>query len=156
MTSGQTVPVTMNAYEVDPRLTRGAISRRFWAYMIDVIMILIWSWIVSIGIAFFGLITFGFGWALFALVPLTAIAYNALTIGGRAQATVGMRALGLRAVDSVTGGPVHVVTAAVHALLFYVAIGTFALWAIDILIGLFRNDSRFGHDLLTGITIIRP
>ncbi|WP_112663594.1 RDD family protein [Microvirga flavescens] len=157
MTGGPVVQSTIiNAYEINPRLTRGVISRRFWAYIVDIVMIAIWSVIVSIGIFMFGLLTIGFGWVLFSLVPLTAIAYNALTIGGRSQATVGMRVMGLRAVDTLTGGPVHVITAAVHALLFYVAVGTFALWALDILIGLFRNDSRFGHDLLTGITVIRP
>ena len=46
-----------------------------------------------------GLLTFGLGWALFALVPLTAIIYNAVTIGGPAQATVGMRVAGLKVLD---------------------------------------------------------
>lgn len=156
MTSGPTMtPVTINAYEVDPRLTQGTISRRLFAYVVDVIMILIWSMIVSVAIAFLGVLTFGFGWALFGLVPLTAIVYNALMIGGRSQATVGMKMMGLRVVDSLTGGRVHVITAAAHALLFYVAVGTFALWLLDFLIGAFRNDSRFGHDLLTGVTFIR-
>ena len=45
--------------------------------------------------------------------------------------------------------------AAVHALLFYVAVSTFLLWACDILLGMFRDDRRFVHDLLTGFIVVR-
>ena len=38
-----------------------------------------------------------------------------------------MRMMGLRVVDAGSGGPVDKITAAVHALLFYVAAGTFVL-----------------------------
>jgi uncharacterized RDD family membrane protein YckC len=65
-----------------------------------------------------------------------------------------MRAAGLRVVDSGTGGRVGFLAAAVHALLFYVAMGT-TLLIVDILIGLFRNDSRMGRDLVTGIAMVR-
>jgi uncharacterized RDD family membrane protein YckC len=102
-----------------------------------------------------GLLTFGLGWALFALVPLTAIIYNAVTIGGSAQATVGMRFAGLKVVDASNGGRPTGLAAAVHALLFYVAVSTFILWACDILLGMFRDDARFGHDLLTGFLVVR-
>jgi uncharacterized RDD family membrane protein YckC len=147
--SGQT------PYQVDLRLTEGVLGRRFLAYLIDLVIIAILMALLWIVIALFGVITFGFGWALFALLPLTAIAYNALTIGGVKQATVGMRATGIRVVDALNGGPVPIVTAAVHALLFYVAASTFVLWALDILIGMVRNDSRLGHDILTGVILIR-
>jgi uncharacterized RDD family membrane protein YckC len=95
---------------------------------------------------------------LFFLLPLTAltfIVYNAATIGGSAQATVGMRMMGLRVVNPATGGPVSPLAAAVHALFFYVAISTFLLWAGDVLIGFVRDDRRFLRDLLTGMMIVR-
>lgn len=156
MANGPSVPsMNYRPYPVDWRLTRGVISRRFWAYLVDVFMILIWSGIVCVGIFMLGLLTFGLGWTLFALVPLTAIFYNAITISGPSQATVGMRFAGIRVVDSLTGGPVSMLAAAVHALLFYVAVSTFLLWALDVLIGVFRDDRRFGHDLLTGVALIR-
>ena len=46
--------------------------------------------------------------------------------------------------------------AAVHALLFYVAISTFLLWACDVLVGLFRDDRPLQARLLTGIIVVRP
>ncbi|WP_210483130.1 RDD family protein [Microvirga antarctica] len=155
MANGPIVQSASGSYQVDERLTRGVISRRFWAYLVDLIVIAIWSAIVCVAIFMLGFLTFGLGWALFALVPLTAILYNAVTIGGSAQATVGMRFAGLKVVDAVTGGRPSGLAAAVHALLFYVAVSTFILWACDILLGLFRDDRRFAHDVLTGLMVIR-
>jgi uncharacterized RDD family membrane protein YckC len=147
-----------NSYDVDVRLTQGVISRRFWAYVIDLFVVAIWIVLISIAIFVFGLLTLGLGWGLFVLLPLTAftfVVYNAVTIGGPSQATVGMRYMGLRVVDATTGRPVSMLAAAVHALLFYVAVSTFLLWAGDILIGLFRDDRRFVRDLLTNMMVIR-
>ena len=53
-----------------------------------------------------------------------------------------------------SGARVDVVTAAVHALLFYVAISTFLLWCVDIAFGLMRADRRLGHDLLLGLAVV--
>lgn len=147
-----------NSLGMDARLTEGVITRRFWAYLIDLMVIAFWIVLISIGIFFFGIMTLGLGWGLFFVLPLTAlifVVYNAVTIGGPSQATVGMRAMGLRVIDPQSGRPVSMLAAAVHALLFYVAVSTFLLWAGDILIGLFRDDRRFVRDLLTGMMIIR-
>jgi uncharacterized RDD family membrane protein YckC len=156
MSNGRAVSaVELNRYDLDPRLTEGVIGRRVMGYLVDFVMIGIWSIIMMIVISVVGLLTFGLGWSLFALVPLTAIIYNAVTISGRSQATVGMRMAGLRVVDATTGGRVGFIVAAVHALLFYVAVSTFLLWVCDVLVGFFRNDGRFVHDLLTGVVLIR-
>lgn len=150
--------VDYNALQVDGRLTEGVIARRFWAYLIDLLVIALWVVLISIGIFFLGLITLGLGWGLFFALPLTAlifIVYNAVTIGGPNQATVGMRTMGLRVIDPATGRSVSMLAAAVHALFFYVAVSTFLLWACDVLVGFIRNDGRFIRDLLTGLMIIR-
>lgn len=160
MAMGSSMPV-MNerAYGVGPRLTDGVIGRRFWAYLVDLIVIAIWICVVCIAIVLLGFLTFGLGWLLFAiglpLAAITFIAYNAFTIGGPAQATVGMRMNGLRAVNATTGGQVSMLAAAVHAILFYLISPTFVLWACDILIGFMRDDRRFARDLLTGIMVVR-
>lgn len=151
-------PMNYRPYDIDVRLTEGVISRRFWAYLIDLFVVAIWIVLISIAIFLFGLLTLGLGWGLFVLLPLTALTfvfYNAVTIGGPNQATVGMRTMGLRVVDPSSGRPVSMLAAAVHALLFYVAISTFLLWACDVLIGFFRDDRRFLRDLLTNMLVIR-
>ncbi len=155
MANGPIAQSRSGPFQVDAHLTRGVISRRFWAYLVDMVMIFIWSCIASLGILALGVFTFGLAWGLLALVPLTAIIYNAVTIGGSSQATVGMRFAGLRVVDANNGGPPTGLAAAVHALLFYVAVSTFILWACDILLGMFRDDGRFGHDILTGFLVVR-
>lgn len=152
-------PPTLNypSYEVD-RVTEGVISRRFWAYLIDLVVIALWVVLISIGIFFLGIITLGLGWGLFFALPLTAlifIVYNAVTIGGASQATVGMRYMGLRVIDPRTGRGASPLSAAVHALFFYVAISTFLLWCIDVVFGLVRSDRRLGHDLLLGLAVVR-
>jgi uncharacterized RDD family membrane protein YckC len=158
MATGPTIPVIdARSYELE-RLTEGVISRRFWAYLIDLLVIFVWICLVCVAIFVFGILTFGLGLGLFALLPLTALTfviYNAVTIGGPAQATVGMRMNGLKVVDAATGGRVSGLAAAVHALLFYVAWPTFLLWAGDILVGFARSDRRFVRDLVTGMMVVR-
>ena len=135
--------------------TEGTLGRRFFAYLIDLVMIVLFSTLLSVAIAVIGLLTFGLGWGLFAILPASAIIYNAITVGGPRQSTIGMRMMGLRVADAATGGPVGMLTAAVHALLFYVAAGTFVLWLLDIFFSITRSDRRLGHDLLPGVVLVR-
>lgn len=161
MTNGPTVPSMYYRPEVlDWRLTRGVMSRRLWAYLIDLVVIALWVVFLIVALVILGPFTLGLTWLLMLiglpLVALTFVIYNAVTIGGPSQATVGMRMMGLRVIESNSGGRPSMLAAAVHALLFYVAASTFLLWAGDILVGLFRDDRRFARDLLTGLTVIRP
>jgi len=65
-----------------------------------------------------------------------------------------MRMAGLR-VETASGGRPDALAAAVHALFFYVAAGTIGLWFLDIACGLVREDRRLGHDILTGLVVVR-
>jgi uncharacterized RDD family membrane protein YckC len=136
--------------------TEGVLGRRLFAYVVDIVVIFAIVALLAIAIFILGILTLSLGWWLYTLLfpPVIAIIYNALTIGGPAQSTVGMRMMGLR-VFRENGGPPDKITAAVHALLFYIAAGTFVLWLIDVLIGFLRDDRRLGHDLLTGLMLVR-
>jgi uncharacterized RDD family membrane protein YckC len=135
--------------------TEGVLSRRLFGYLVDLVMILLLAGLLCVAIAIVGVITFGLGWALFAVLPFTGVLYSAITLGGPHQATIGMRMFGVRALDAATGGPVDRLRAAVHALLFYLAAGTFLLWVFDVLVGMTRADRRLGHDLLVGLAFVR-
>jgi uncharacterized RDD family membrane protein YckC len=137
--------------------TDGVLGRRLFAYLIDILIVFGLVTVLAIALFILGIVTFTLGWGLYALLfpPLVAIVYNAVTIGGPAQSTIGMRMMGLLVVDAGSGGPVDKITAAVHALLFYVAAGTFILLAIDVFIGMMRPDRRLGHDLITGVMLVR-
>ena len=140
---------------VGPR-TDGVLTRRVLAYVVDIIVIglLVVLFGILIGVA--GVVTFGLSWALYAvLVPGTAILYSAITVGGNGTGTFGMRLMDLSAVDAATGGPVGFLIAGVHALLFYVGIGTLLLLLLDVVIGFARRDRRLGHDLLAGLIVVR-
>ncbi|HZB38523.1 MAG TPA: RDD family protein [Beijerinckiaceae bacterium] len=135
--------------------TDGVLSRRLFGYLVDLIMIGLLALVLSIFIGFIGLLTLGLGWSLFAILPFTGILYSAITLGGSKQSTVGMRLMGVRGLDAISGGPVGHLRAAVHALLFYVAATTFLLWVVDVIIGMARSDRRMGHDLLVGLAFVR-
>ena len=136
--------------------TDGVLGRRLFAYLVDLIVVAILTVLFGFLIGVAGVLTFGLGWALYAvLVPGTFLIYNGLTVGGAAQGTIGMRMAGLRAIDAVSGGSVGFLMAVAHALLFYLGAGTFLLLVCDIVIGMARSDRRLGHDLLTGVLLIR-
>jgi uncharacterized RDD family membrane protein YckC len=137
-----------------PAATEGVLGRRFFAYLIDLVMIFILMAILWVVIGILGILTLGLGWGLYFLLPGTGILYSAVTVGGSRQSTIGMRMMGLRVVAN-SGTRVDWVTAGAHALLFYVAASTFLLWVIDIVIGVARDDKRMGHDLLVGLMVAR-
>lgn len=135
--------------------TEGVLARRLVAYLLDIVFIFLFCALLAVIISIVGLLTLGLGWGLFAILPAGGILYSAITVGGRKQSTIGMRMAGLRAVNVHSGGRVDTLTAAFHALLFYLAVGTFVLWLVDVVMGFMREDRRFGHDLFSGVAIVR-
>ena len=153
---GYTQPQSMPPYGGMPvPYIRASLGGRAVAYLLDLVFIFVFSALLATVIAILGVVTFGFAWALFPILGLSGILYSAITVGGAKQSTIGMRMLGLRVVAPESGRPVDMLTAAVHALLFYVAISTFLLWCLDILFGLVRSDRRLGHDVLLGLAVVR-
>lgn len=136
--------------------TDGVLSRRLFAYGIDLVAITMLAGLFGVLLVVASVVTLGLTVPLFALLwPATAILYNALTVGGSGLGTFGMRLVGLAAVDAGTGGPVGFLMAGMHALMFYVGIGTLLLLVLDLLVGFAREDRRLGHDLLAGLVVIR-
>ncbi|MCJ2023264.1 RDD family protein [Methylobacterium sp. J-067] len=133
---------------------RASLGARTIAYLLDILFILGFTALLTLAITVIGIVTFGLGWTLFAVLPASGIIYSAITVGGRRQSTIGQRLMGLRVVAPESGAPVDIVSAAVHALLFYVAVSTFLLWCVDVAFGLVRSDRRLGHDLLLGLAVV--
>jgi uncharacterized RDD family membrane protein YckC len=135
--------------------TGGVLMPRLVAYVVDLCIVGLIGLIVAMSVSFLGLITFGIGWMLFPIVGIcTAMAYAAITIGGVRQATIGMRVSGIR-VECSDGSAPDGITAAAHCLLFYVATFTVGLFLLTLVIGVLRRDGRMGHDLLTGLVLVR-
>lgn len=152
-----TGPAPTNLAGVAPAFsTEGVLSLRFFAYLIDILIVFALMAVLWVVIGVLGVVTLGLAWSLYlVLVPGTAILYSAVTVGGRRQSTIGMRMMGLRVVNATSGTRVDWVTAGIHAFLFYIAASTFLLWVVDIVIGVARDDKRMGHDLVVGLMLVR-
>ena len=99
-----------------PERYHGVRSRRMFAFLVDVSVILLLMLVASTVIAILGIFTFGLGWFLFPLVwPVVAILYEVLTKGGPASATPGMRMMGLE-LRTLSGERFDYLTALLHSL----------------------------------------
>ncbi len=131
------------------------LTRRVFAFLIDLVVLSVPVILGYIFIAVFGLITLGLGWALFWLAwPATvvwAIVYYGASIGGPHSATMGMRAMDLE-LRTWYGAPGYFVLGATHAVLFWVSISF--LSPLVLLVGLFNSRSRLLHDFILGTVVI--
>ena len=140
---------------MQPELFRGVLTRRFFAFLIDLVVLSIPVILGVIFIAVFGLITLGLGWALFWLAwPATviwAVVYYGASLGGPHSATMGMRVMDLE-LRTWYGAPGYFVLGAMHAVLFWVSISF--LTPLILLIGLFNGRHRLLHDIVLGTVVI--
>jgi uncharacterized RDD family membrane protein YckC len=138
-----------------PELFRGVLTRRFFAFLIDLLVLSIPVILAVIFIAVFGVITLGLGWALFWLVSpasvIWALVYYGASLGGPHSATVGMRMMDLQ-MRTWYGAPSYFVLGAAHAVLFWVSVSV--LTPLVLLVGLFNGRRRLLHDIVLGTVII--
>jgi len=84
---------------LQPELFRGVLTRRVFAFLIDLVVLAIPVILAYMFIAVFGLITLGLGWLLFWLVwpasVIWALIYYGSSLGGPHSATMGMRVMDL-------------------------------------------------------------
>ncbi len=149
--------VKPDAYDPDanPELFDGVPARRVLAFLIDLVilaipLILVWLFFFAVGI-----VTLGFGFALFGLMPVITLIwaayYYATTLGGPRSATIGMRALDIE-MRTWYGAPSYAVLAMIHAGLFWVS--TSVLTPLILLVCFFNKRGRLLHDVLVGTVII--
>ena len=149
--------VPPHAFDPDsqPELFRGVLTRRVFAFLIDLVVLSVPVILGYIFIAVFGVITLGLGWMLFWLAwPATivwAIVYYGASIGGPHSATMGMRAMDLE-VRTWYGAPGYFVLGACHAVLYWVSISF--LTPLVLLVGLFNSRRRLLHDIILGTVVI--
>lgn len=152
--NGQTdINDTQNTQLTDLTLFDGVRTRRVFAFLIDYTIILILTILAAIFIAILGILTLGLGWLLYAIMfPLVALSYIALTMGGKKQATWGMRAMNIRLMR-LDGLNVDILLAIVHSVLFWAL--NAILTPFILLAPLFLDRKRTLHDLLLGTLVVR-
>jgi uncharacterized RDD family membrane protein YckC len=149
--------VQPHAFDPDfqPELFRGVLTRRTFAFLIDLVVLSVPVILGYIFIAVFGLITLGLGWALFWLAwpasVVWAIVYYGSSLGGPHSATVGMRVMDLE-LRTWYGASGYFVLGATHAVLFWVSISF--LTPLVLLVGLFNGRRRLLHDIILGTVVI--
>ena len=141
--------------DLQPELFRGVLTRRVFAFLIDLVVLTVPVILGYIFIFLFGIVTLTFGWLLFGIAwPATivwAIIYYGASIGGPHSATLGMRAMDLE-VRTWYGAPGYFVLGACHGVLYWVSM-TFLTPAV-LLVGLFNGRRRLLHDIILGTVII--
>jgi uncharacterized RDD family membrane protein YckC len=138
-----------------PELFRGVLTRRVFAFLIDLVVLSIPVILACMFIAVFGVVTLGLGWALFWLVSpasvIWALIYYGASLGGPHSATLGMRVMDLE-LRTWYGAPGYFVLGAMHAVLFWISVSM--LTPLVLLIGLFNGRRRLLHDIILGTVVI--
>ena len=135
------------------RAFESVLSRRIFAFFIDYIVMAIIIAVLGAVIGVLGILTFGLAWLLYAvLVPIVVVPYVALSLGGREQATPGMKAMDLKIIKD-DGTQVDWLIAAVHLVLFWVF--NTILTPFILLLALFTARKRALHDILLGTSMQR-
>ncbi len=140
---------------LQPELFSGVLTKRVFAFLIDLIIIAIPVILGYLFIGVFGLLTLGLGWALFWLAwpasVVWAVVYYGITLGGPHSATIGMRVMDIE-LRTWYGAPGYFVLGAMHAVLFWVSISF--LTPLVLLVGLFNGRRRLLQDIVLGTVVI--
>lgn len=136
-----------------PELFEGVLTRRVFAFIIDVVvmgaMILAFSLVGLVA----GFLTFGLAWlALFFVVPATIVLYYGATLGSSRRATVGMQMMDI-VLTPTRGQPLDGWMAIIHAAVFWLT--TWISWPISLLFALFTPRRQMIHDLVVGTLMVR-
>ena len=153
MNQTETIAPRLPDPENAPELFEGLLTRRVFAYLIDLVligaMILVFGVIGLIG----GFLTFGLAWlALPVLVPASIVLYYAATLGSPKRATVGMQAMDI-VLTPTRGQPLDGWMAIIHAAVFWVSV--WISWPLSLLFALFTPRRQMIHDLIVGTLMVR-
>jgi uncharacterized RDD family membrane protein YckC len=141
-----------------PRYFEGVTLRRIYAYLLDVVVVMMLGGMALVASMIVGALSFGLLWKpallLTALIPL---AYHTLLVSGPRCATFGMRAAGIRvmsiAIDGAQrGGRPTPFQAMIQTVTFYGSIA--ATGMVVLLVALFNPRRRTLHDFLAGTVVV--
>jgi len=154
---GVSIEVKPHAYDPisNPELFEGVLARRMVAFLIDFVILAVPVVFVAMFIFVIGLVTFGLGFFLYALLwpamVIWALAYFGFTLGSPASATIGMQMMDIE-LRTWYGAPAYFVLGAVHAIVFWITVSV--LTPLILLVCLFNERRRCLHDILVGTVVI--
>ena len=140
---------------LQPELFRGVLTKRSFAFLIDLVILSIPIILAVLFVTLFGIVTLGLGWFLFWLISpfsvIWALLYYGMTLGGPNGATVGMRMMDIE-MRTWSGERPYFILGAVHAVLYWVSVSF--LSPLVLLVGLFNGRRRLLHDVVLGTVFI--
>ncbi|MBO9098007.1 MULTISPECIES: RDD family protein [Rhizobium] len=146
-------PSPIPAVQDDWRTYSGVLSRRVFAFILDYFIVALLCIPAGILLFIVSVATLGLGFFLYpALFVIVAGLYFGMTVGGPAQASLGMRSVGI-GMRRIDGQRIDFMTAIVHLVLFWIL--NSVLTPLVLLVGLFTDRSRLLHDLLIGTVTVR-
>jgi uncharacterized RDD family membrane protein YckC len=140
-----------------PEYYEGVILRRIFAHYLDLCLICFLAGGIWLLLIFAGIVSFGLLYVPLAFASLViAVVYDALQVGGRHSATIGMRILGLEA-RSWSGARPEPPQALLRAVLFWGLTYGLSLLTFWLALGwaLFDRRHRCLHDYLSGTLVVR-
>jgi uncharacterized RDD family membrane protein YckC len=136
----------------DDLLTRGVMTRRVFAWFIDLLLlalILLGLWLVLL---LFGVLTLGLGFGAMGLLPFVPFCYHVLFLAGPGNATPGQHMLGLVVRRNDDFGRPTALQAIISTIVFYLTLATSGLL---LLVALITVRHRTLHDLVSGLVVTR-
>lgn len=139
--------------DTSPELFDGILTRRIMAFLIDCVIMGAMILVVTLIAGVLGVFTFGLTWLSIPLiVPLTFVAYYAVTLGSASRATLGMRATDI-VLTPTRNTTLDGWMAMIHVVLFWISCSV--LTPFIVLIGLFTPRRQLLHDLVLGTMMVR-
>ena len=148
----QSFPPGISALHEDEILTGGVLSRRFFAWWIDLVLIGGLMAVAYVVTAAFGLLTFGLGWYLLPWVALLPFAYQWLALVSQMSATPGQSMMGLVLRRNGDMERPDWIEAAIWVVIYYLTLAVFCP-ALGIM--LFTVRKRGLHDMVSGRVMVR-
>ena len=142
----------MTAADPEQDLTEDVPWRRAWAWLVDFVLLAVLASALYVLLLLLGVVTFGLGFGLMALLPAVPLAYHALFVASSRAATPGQSLLGLAVLRDADLTRPGLVEAALFTLGLW---ATFAAFMPLLLIAFFTERHRALHDIAAGLVVVR-
>ena len=139
-------------YPDDEFLVGGALSRRCFAWLIDLVLIALLVSVLWCILVMFGVLTFGLGFGAMSILPFVPFGYHFLSLLTAPSATPGQQMLGLTVRRDADLGPPMPLQALVAVVAYYLTLATSGLLLV---VALFTRRHRTLHDLVSGLVVVR-
>jgi uncharacterized RDD family membrane protein YckC len=136
----------------DEAFISGVMSRRCFAWLLDLVLIGLLVGVLCVVLLLFGLLTFGLGFGAFAILPAVPFLYHFVSLLRPASATPGQVMMGLTVRRDEDLGPPTGLQVLIFTVVFYL---TMASSGLLLLIALFTVRHRTLHDLASDLVVVR-